>query len=346
MFDAAFDQELGYSHMTTFSYLGHETVGAYVARQLGAIGWSGVDDVQSADVVLTYFTHASALEDAYFEEDGIIKNARKGTLLVDLSPSTLSVSREISAVATVNGFNPVEAPLAILDATLEDAFAMRENFVCFVSADDECFERAHEALERLAGIVKRCGASGTAQLAKASHTMQYSAQFMAAVEAEALVRAALEANEQLLAVESSSIIEPLSDVISTSLPAIEELKCEGTYTVELMMADVVAAMTVADDASAVLPHLESTLRMLEMLALIGGADMSPAALTLLFRDEGVCSKFGLDWSRVEGLYVEGHEPVHNHDLQAEFEQEYGDFNIFDGTDEEFDFGGFGVYSEK
>ena len=267
-------------------------------------------------------------------------------MLIDLSPSTLSVSREISAVATVNDFQPVEAPLAILDATLADAFAMRENFVCFVSCDDDAFGRAHEILEHLAGIVKRCGASGTAQLAKASHTMQYSAQFMAAVEAEALVRAALEANDQLLSVESSSIIEPLSDVISSTLPAIEDMHCEGTYTVELMMADVVAAMTVADDASAVLPHLESTLRMLEMLALIGGADLSPAALTLLFRDESVCSKFGLDWSRVEGLYVEGQEPIHNHDLHDEFEQEYGDFNIFDGSDEEFDFGGFGVYSEQ
>ena len=332
--------------MTAFAYLGHETVGAYVAKQLSAASLNAVDDVRSAYVVITYFTHASALEDAYFEEEGIVKNARKGTMLIDLSPSTLSVSREISAVATVNDFQPVEAPLAILDATLADAFAMRENFVCFVSCDDDAFGRAHEILEHLAGIVKRCGASGTAQLAKASHTMQYSAQFMAAVEAEALVRAALEANNQLLSVESSSIIEPLSDVITSTLPAIEGMHCEGTYTVELMMADVVAAMTVADDASAVLPHLESTLRMLEMLALIGGADLSPAALTLLFRDESVCSKFGLDWSRVEGLYVEGQEPIHNHDLHEEFEQEYGDFNIFDGSDEEFDFGGFGVYSEQ
>ena len=313
-----------------------------MSKQLGVAGMNAVDDVSSADVVLTYFTHASALEDTYFEEDGIIKNARKGTLLIDLSPSTLSVSREISAVATVNDFHPVEAPLAILDVTLTDAFAMRENFVCFVSCDDDAFDSAHDIVENLAGIVKRCGASGTAQLAKASHTMQYSAQFMAAVEAEALVRAALEANEQILSVESSSIIEPLSDVISSALPAIESTQCEGTYTVELMMADVVAAMTVADDASAVLPHLESTLRMLEMLALIGGTDLSPAALTLLFRDESVCSKFGLDWSRVEGLYVEGQEPIHNHDLHEEFEQEYGDFNIFDGNDEEFDFGGFGV----
>ena len=109
--------------MTTFAYLGHETVGAYVAKQLSAASLNAVDDVRSADVVITYFTHASALEDAYFEEEGIVKNARKGTMLIDLSPSTLSVSREISAVATVNDFQPVEAPLAILDATLADAFS-------------------------------------------------------------------------------------------------------------------------------------------------------------------------------------------------------------------------------
>ena len=79
--------------MTAFAYLGHETVGAYVAKQLSAASLNAVDDVRSADVVITYFTHASALEDAYFEEEGIVKNARKGTMLIDLSPSTLSVSR-------------------------------------------------------------------------------------------------------------------------------------------------------------------------------------------------------------------------------------------------------------
>ena len=84
--------------MTTYTYLGHEIVGAYVAKQLEGISWIAVDDVRDADVVFTYFTHASALEDAYFEDEGIVKNARKETAFVDLSPSTLSVSREIFAV--------------------------------------------------------------------------------------------------------------------------------------------------------------------------------------------------------------------------------------------------------
>ncbi|MBO4352849.1 MAG: NAD(P)-dependent oxidoreductase [Eggerthellaceae bacterium] len=333
--------------MTTYAYAGHETVGAYVKRQLDAAGWEESGSIETADAIITYFTHASAIEDAYFDDGGIIKCAREDALLIDLSPSTLSLSREISAVATVSDLIPIEAPIAVLDATLDDAFAMRENIICFVSGDKDAIAKGGEVLKLLAGMVRHCGTSGKSQLSKAAYTMQFASQFIAAVESEALVRAALEVDDQIQETRSLDLVEPLSDLIATALPAIGDANYKGTYTVEMMMADVVAAMTVADDASAVLPHLESTMKMLEMLAVIGGADLAPAALTLLFRDEETCSKAGLDWSRIDGLFVEEHDNGQNHepDIYEVFEEEYGDFNIFDDGGDGFDFDGLGVYSE-
>ena len=46
------------------------------------------------------------------------------------------------------------------------------------------------------------------------------------------------------------------------------------------------------------------MHLLEVLAVIGGADMAPAALSLLYRDEQASADNGLDWTRAAGLFGE------------------------------------------
>lgn len=324
--------------MATYYYSGHETVRSYIKRQLGS--WECVKDIERADVVITYFTHATALEDAYFDEAGIIKQARKGTMLIDLTASTPALSREISAVAMVNDLRPVEAPLAVLEATAEDTFSSPENFVCYVSGEADDVSDAREVLDELAGLVKNTGTTGSAQLAKAMHTSQLCAQIMAVVEADAL-RRAVEASNATLKIQGNDI-EPLSDIAAHALAAIEAQRFRGSYTVEMMMGDVAAAMTAADDVDLILPQLEAALHLLEVLAVIGGADMSPAALALVYRDEEASKREGLDWSRAEHLFVDDHDH-HDH---GELDDEYLDFDEYDDYDDGFGLGvgGFGRYS--
>ena len=71
-----------------FVFAGNDTVGNMVADRLCGAGWQRVGDAGAADAVLTYFTTQTALEDAYFGDNGIVQGARKGTLLIDLSCTT------------------------------------------------------------------------------------------------------------------------------------------------------------------------------------------------------------------------------------------------------------------
>ena len=79
------------------------------------------------------------------------------------------------------------------------------------------------------------------------------------------------------------------------------------------------------------------MHLLELMVVIGGAEMSPGALSLLYREEAASAAHGLDWTRAEALYADrGHDHDHDHDHGYD---EYG----FD--DDEFGFaGGFGGYS--
>ena len=85
----------------TFAFAGDERVGAGVSGLLEAAGFP-VTDLNNADVVFTYCTNTSALEDLYYDTEGLIRGTRKGAILVDLSPSTVSFACELDGVACVN----------------------------------------------------------------------------------------------------------------------------------------------------------------------------------------------------------------------------------------------------
>lgn len=318
----------------TFAFEGNAVVGSAVGRGLESLGWERLEDAGSADVVVTYFTHAGALEDAYFDTEGLVKRAQKGALLIDLSASTPSFSRELSAVATVNDLRFVEAPIVVVDPSQADAF-VSENVQCYLAGDDEdAIAQAEELVKSFAGSVAKAGACGTAQLAKAACTAQITAQVLGAVESQALFGTAGALARKAAVPAQSLLSERMVDAISRD-------DFEGDYTVELFMGDVVAAMTVADDENLILPQLEAAMHLLEVLAVIGGADMAPAALSLLYRDEQASADNGLDWTRAAGLFNEAHE--HHHDHDGEDFDDYG----YDEDDEDDPLGfagGFGVYS--
>src|SRR5699024_3265236 len=136
-----------------------------------------------------YCTSQTALEDAYFDDEGLVQQARKGCLLVDLSPSTPSFARELNAVAVVSDLATVEAPIAVRDLSRPDAFADRSNLVCFMGGEEDAVRAAAGVVAAVAGEVRETGGPGSAQLARASHTLQTVAQVVSAVEADALRRA-------------------------------------------------------------------------------------------------------------------------------------------------------------
>lgn len=317
-----------------FFFVGHETVGAHVARCLADFGWERADDVAQADVAFSYCTSSSALEDAYFDGEGLVKRACPGTLLVDLSPTSPSFARELSAVATVNDLRPIEAPLSVIDPSLPDAFESPANLMCFAAGEPDDVDEAIDVLETIAGTVERTGASGTAQLAKAARTVQAAALLASVVESEALMRATANATTSLDGIDA--VVRPNTPDAAPIASAVSTDSFEGSYTIEMFMAEVAAAMLAADDVELILPQLESVMHLLEVIAVIGGAEKAPAALALMYREEADSAAHGLDWTRAEDLFSDHDDHCHDHDC----DHDHG----YDDDDGFGMYGGLGGYS--
>lgn len=314
-----------------FAYSGSAVVGAVVAQRLSDMGYVHTDDAKSAGVIVTYCTSQTALEDAYFDERGFAQSARPGTLLIDLSASTPSFARELNAVTTVSDLVFVEAPLVVGDVLHPDAFGDRDNLMCLVAADDKALETARPLLDALVGSLRATGGPGSAQLARAAYTLQMAAHVMAAIEADALYRAVERS--------SSSFGESFGRAGATTpeservLAAINAGHFDGVYTVEMLMAELSAALMAADDVDLILPQAEACLHLLELLAIIGGADKAPSALALVYGEEAACAENGLDWTRAEQAYA-----------AADDEDDLGDCDCGHGHDQGDYPGGFGAYS--
>lgn len=314
----------------SFIFIGEESLGSALSEKLVAAGYKLAPKLAEADVVLVYCDSQSDTEDMFFETDGIIQRAKNGSYLVNLSTCTPNFSRELNAVALVSDLHALEAPLMVLDSTLPKVFADHANLDCFVSGEEDDVEVIIPLLSAIAANVRVSGPSGSAQLAHAALTVQRSAQIVACMEAEALFRAYSSSSDSAIRTTYEQGI--ISDSSLKMFAAIKNEQFNGDYTIKMWMAELTSALMTADDAELILPGAESCIHLLELLAVIGGDSLAPAALSLVYGEESACIKHGLDWTLAEQIYG---EEGFDHDFDEDPGHDHGDFP-----------GGFGSYSSN
>ena len=314
----------------SFVFIGNPTVGSAVSENLVKAGYRAAINVARADAVFVYCETQGGLEDAFFDTDGLIQTARRGACLITLSATTPSFARELNAVALVNDLHSIEAPLLVHDVTLPDAFSDPANLSCFLAGEEEGVEKAAPLLRALASTVTSAGSPGSAQTARAALTIQTASQFVACMEIEALYKVSSTSSKQVIdfALGQGFIPETTRHLVE----AVKDENFKGSYTIEMCMAEMTAALMAADDSDLILPGAEACMHLLELLALIGGGMLTPAALSLVYGEEALCAKHGLDWTRAEQTYSE---------------EQYDDYDddAYGHGHEEFT-GGFGGYSSN
>ncbi len=317
--------------MPTFAYRGNSQVIEAIEGRLAEAGFTREGEPDAAQFVITFCSNMTELEDLYFGEGGLAQIAKPQSTIVDFSPATPNLAMEISGVCAVSDIAFVSAPLIVKNKLAEDAFA-RVNLGCFAAGDGDSVARAHELLEIVVGDIREVGDAGAAQLARAANTIQNTAEMVAAIEVIAMFKSCQKSVSPIdlkrLAPESTS---PEGYFV---MEAIKGKRFNGAYNVEMLLGEISAAMMTADDYDLILPQTEAAFHLYELLAIIGGAEMNPAALALVFegddRSEDDANAYGLDWSRVEHVY--------GHDEAEEVVDDWSDDDDFDFDDEDFSSG--------
>lgn len=299
--------------MSVFAYRGNPNLISAIEGRLSESGFMREGEIELAEYVITFCTSTSELEDLYFGDDGLVEHLNRGSVVVDLSATTPNFANEMNAVITISDVVFIEAPMVVRNQVSQSPFE-RSNLTCFAAGEDDTVDRARKLLDAIFGDVQIVGSPGIAQLARASNTLQKVAEVVSAIEANALF---LGISRGISTLEVKDFEpEATSPEAYFILQAIREKRFDGSFTVGMLMNELSAAIMAADDSEIILPQAEAAFHLLELLAIVGGAQKSPAALALVYGNakEDLWREQGLDWARAQTLYND----------DSHFEDDFGD----------------------
>ncbi|MFJ9309588.1 2-hydroxy-3-oxopropionate reductase [Streptomyces cyaneofuscatus] len=150
--------------------------------RLVAAGGSGAssiaDAVKDADVVITMVPASPQVEAIAYGPEGILENAKRGALLVDMSSITPQTSVDLAKNAAEKGIRVLDAPVSGGEAGATEAVLS-----IMVGGEQADFDAAKPLLEALGKTIVLCGPHGSGQTVKAANQLIVAVNIQACAEA-------------------------------------------------------------------------------------------------------------------------------------------------------------------
>ncbi len=81
---------------------------------------SVLDVVESSDIVFTMLGYPEDVRTVYLEKNGLVRNAKAGTILIDMTTSKPTLAVEIAQEGKINGISTIDAPVSGGDVGARD----------------------------------------------------------------------------------------------------------------------------------------------------------------------------------------------------------------------------------
>ncbi|MGE3627076.1 MAG: 3-hydroxyisobutyrate dehydrogenase [Hyphomicrobiales bacterium] len=148
------------------------------AVRLGAVEAKSVADAaEGCEIVITMLPAGAHVRAVYFGDEGLIANAKPGTLLIDSSTIDVDTSREVGAAARQAGLEMIDAPVT---GGVMAARVGKLNFI--VGGTEAAFERARPVLDVMGQKLLYAGEQGSGIGVKICNNMSLGISMIAAAE--------------------------------------------------------------------------------------------------------------------------------------------------------------------
>lgn len=116
---------------------------------------------KNQDVIITIVGFPKDVEEVYFGADGIIANAKKGAILIDMTTSSPKLAARIYAEAKANGIEALDAPVSG-----GDSGAKNGTLSIMVGGDKDIYDKAMPVFEAMGTNIIYEGPAGCGQHTK------------------------------------------------------------------------------------------------------------------------------------------------------------------------------------
>ncbi|CAM4179221.1 2-hydroxy-3-oxopropionate reductase [Kibdelosporangium persicum] len=171
---------------------GHEVIGfdvvpeslATLAEAGGKAAANVAEAVSSADVVITMLPDHPHVESVVLGDDGVLRNAKDGTLLIDMSTIRPESSLAIAQAAKAKGIRVLDAPVSGGEAGAKNAALS-----IMAGGDAADFAAAKPLFDVLGKTVVHVGPHGAGQVVKAANQLVVGGTYALVAEAIVLLEA-------------------------------------------------------------------------------------------------------------------------------------------------------------
>ena len=227
--------------------------------------------VKDADAVFTIVGYPKDVEEVYFGEGGILKNAPTGAYVIDMTTSSPKLAERIYEEAKAVGLYALDAPV-----TGGDSGAKAGTLTILAGGDREAFDACMPVFEAMGKNINYEGKAGNGQHTKMCNQIAIAGALSGACEALAYARAV--GLDPKLMLESISTGAAGSAQMNNVASRILKDDFEPGFFIKHFIKDMKLADEEALAADARLGVLEYVLAMYEKLAGEGLGDLGTQAL--------------------------------------------------------------------
>jgi 2-hydroxy-3-oxopropionate reductase len=229
--------------------IGYDSQPAALER-LGAAGGKAADSVAAvttdADVVITMLPDSPHVEEVVLGPGGVLENAKRGLLLIDMSTIRPDSSVKVAQEAAARGVRALDAPVSGGEKGAIDGVLS-----IMVGGDEDVFAAALPVLEVLGKTIVHVGPAGAGQTVKAANQLVVGGTYALVAEAIVLL--------EVSGVDASRGLDVLAGGLAGS--RILELKRESMvarqfapgFRIDLHHKDMGIALAAAREAGVALP---------------------------------------------------------------------------------------------
>jgi 3-hydroxyisobutyrate dehydrogenase len=245
--------------------------------QEGAVWKDSVSALtKSSDVIITIVGYPKDVEAVYLGENGILANAKEGSVVIDMTTSSPLLAQKIYEEAKAKGIAALDAPVSG-----GDVGAKNGTLSIMVGGDEAAFQRVRPIFEAMGKNIVYQGKAGSGQHTKMANQIAIASNMLGVCEALAYgERAGLDMEKMLQSISTGA-------AGSFSLSNLGPRMLKGDFApgfyVKHFIKDMTIALESAKQMGLLTPGLALAKERYEELAAMGEENSGTQALYKLYR---------------------------------------------------------------
>lgn len=239
--------------------------------------------VSAVDVVITMLPTPPIVRDVYTSPEGILRNVKKNTLLIDCSTGDPQTAIDLAKIAAAQGNPMIDAPVS---GGVPGAEAGTLTFM--VGGNEKDFTSAKAVLFGMGKNIVHCGPHGTGQVAKLCNNVLLGISMVGVSESMCLgVQLGMDPKVLAGIINTSSGRCWVSDTYNPYPGVLEHAPASkgfsGGFACDLMIKDLSLAIAAADGAKQPMPMSAVSKQLFQMLSLQGNGEKDISAMVTFFK---------------------------------------------------------------